>query len=575
MKQFFPYLRYLKDVKLQLVIAIICGVLYGVSTGLGIPTLIKVVFPKFFGDETTSTGMLFLYASLPLVATAIRGTCGYLNTYYVAYCGQYLLEKMRLLVFDKIQRLPLGAFNKYTPAELITRSTADTGTLQAALMEFVQDAIKQPLTLVGTMGFLVYMCFTQADVLYLILCLLAIPVAILPIRMVGKKMKVKAHAMQNEVGNITHRLNQNLGAITEVRSFCMEESELNKYQHTCRRIFGHFLKVVKYNVILTPIIEVIASIGVGFAFYYAFKSKIDIEIFVATAGALYLSYEPIKKIGRLSNEYQRGMASLERIHEVLEEPIHIKDPEHPVDIGRLRGDIEFKNVRFAYEDNPALDNVSVKLSSGKTYALVGASGAGKTTFSNLIPRFYEVNEGAVLIDDIDIRKMRMKDLRMNISVVTQDPSLFNDTVYNNILIGNPNATREDVINAAKKAYAHDFIQELPQAYDTQLGEDGARVSGGQKQRIAIARAFLKDSPILILDEATSALDSISERTIQQALEKLFQGKTVIIIAHRFSSIKHADSILVFDKGKIHEQGKHDELFASEGIYKRLYQEQIH
>jgi subfamily B ATP-binding cassette protein MsbA len=268
------------------------------------------------------------------------------------------------------------------------------------------------------------------------------------------------------------------------------------------------------------------------------------------------------------------MAGLERIESLLNEPVTICDPEHPIHVHTLKGDITFSDVSFAYEETPVLSHVNQSLPAGKTYALVGPSGAGKTTFANLIPRFYEVSSGSVSIDGIDVRSMRLHDVRKHISIVSQDPVLFNDTIYNNILVGNINATSEQIHEAARNAFAEDFIQELEDGYETYVGERGTRLSGGQKQRIAIARAFLKNAPILIMDEATSALDANSESAIQKALEQLIRNKTVILIAHRFSSIKHADEILVFDQGKVVDRGTHETLFEKSILYRSLYEKQI-
>lgn len=574
MKKFLPYLKYLKPVRIQLILAILLGVLYGVSTGVGIPVIVKFLYPKIFSEENIKVSTMILYVLLPFVISIIRSSSNFFNAYYMIYCGQHLLEKIRLLVFEKIQNMHLSFFNKYTPAEIITRSSSDTANLQNALIEFAQDAIKQPITLMGSVGVMVHLCIKHTDAIFLVIFLLAIPLCILPIRIVGLKLRKKATSMQAQVGEITHRLNQNLGAIKEVRSFCLEEYEKKRYEEACDNFMYRFMKLAKYGIILSPIIEVIAALGVSVAFFYAYKKTIEPEVFIALAIALYLSYEPLKKIGRLNNEIQRGIASLERIEELLNEPITIADPDKPVPVDKFEGNIEFHDVHFSYETAPVLEGVSQKLEAGRTYALVGSSGAGKTTFTSLILRFYEAQKGRVTIDGINIKDVTLKDLRKNIALVSQDPMLFNDTVYNNILIGNLKATREEVVDAAEKAYAHDFIKSLATGYDTGVGENGTQLSGGQKQRIAIARAFLKDAPILILDEATSALDAISENCIQMALETLFNGKTVIIIAHRFSSIKHADMIFVFEGGKIVETGTHGELFGSSGVYHKLYQQQL-
>ena len=574
LKRFLPYLSYLKPVLPQFILAFIAGIAYGVSTGLGIPTLIKYLYPRIFEQEDISTVVLLSCCVLPIIVATIRGLGNFFNGYYVSFCGQKILEQLRVQLFDKLQALQLSYFHKRNPGELIARATSDTGLLQNALMEFAQEILRQPATLIGAIASLTYICLQRSDIVFLLVFLLAIPVCIVPIRITGNKLKKKAHAMQGQIGEITQRLNQNLGAVREIRSFCLEERESNRFQKVCVELSRRFMKVAKYNIILTPIIEVVAAVGVGFALWYAYTHRIPADDLVATALTLYLCYEPIKKLGRLHNKIHEGLAGLERVEAILHEPVTIEDPENPVNVGRFTGNIEFKNVQFAYDEETVLEKISQTLDAGKTYALVGPSGAGKTTFANLIPRFYDAVNGTVNIDGTNVCDMRLKDLRSQISLVAQDPVLFNETIYNNILLGNPEATQEQVIQAAKNAFAHEYIESFEEGYETLVGERGMRLSGGQKQRLAIARAFLKDAPILIMDEATSALDANSERFIQQALEKLIQNKTVILIAHRFSSIKHADEILVFDKGQIVERGTHETLFAQKGVYTSLYEKQI-
>jgi subfamily B ATP-binding cassette protein MsbA len=334
------------------------------------------------------------------------------------------------------------------------------------------------------------------------------------------------------------------------------------------------MKVVKYAQALAPAIEIISSIGMSITFVYAYRIRIPLESFLAIIAALVVSYDPIKKLGALSNEIRRGEVSLERLEEVLNEPLGISDPENPVPVNRLNGDVAFRDVTFSYKTGePVLRDVSIRIPTGTVCALVGPSGAGKSTFASLVPRFHDVDSGRVSIDDIDVRDMRLADLRRNIAIVSQDPVLFNDTIYNNLLYGRLDATREEVERAARDAFAHDFILSLPNGYETLAGERGSSLSGGQKQRIALARAFLRQAPLLILDEATSALDSESEAYVQKALKKLMSGKTVLIIAHRFSTIRDASMILVFQESRIVAHGSHHALYESNPLYKALYDRQ--
>jgi subfamily B ATP-binding cassette protein MsbA len=331
---------------------------------------------------------------------------------------------------------------------------------------------------------------------------------------------------------------------------------------------------VKYSVILSPIVEIIAAVGVGVAMVYTYSRGIGGDVFIALTGALYFSYDPIKKLARLNNQIKSGVASFERIEDLLSRPEKITDPTNPVSVGVL-SDISFKDVCFEYDEGvEVLHGFNVDMTRGHTYALVGSSGAGKTTITNLILRFYDVSGGKVTIDNIDVRDMRLSDLRRNISIVPQSPTLVRGTIFDNILWGAPWATRGEVVEAAKKAYAHDFIIELDGGYDTDVGENGMRLSGGQKQRIALARAFLRNAPILILDEATSALDANSEYTIHRAIEALIVDKTAILISHRFTMMPIVDRVFVLEKGSVIEEGTPEELARRvDSVYYDLYQKQ--
>ena len=348
----------------------------------------------------------------------------------------------------------------------------------------------------------------------------------------------------------------------------------DRFRQTTHALFTAQLKIVKYAQALNPTIEVISAFGIALTLVFAYKTGVQWDDLLGVLTALYVCYEPIKKLGYLNSEMKRGAAALDRLEPVLREPDRIADPENPISVGRLRGDIAFDHVTFAYNEGvPALRDMTISIPAGTVCALVGPSGAGKTTVANLVPRFYEVSAGRVLIDGLDVRSLRIADLRKNIAIVSQETVLFNDTIYNNLLLGLANATREQVVAAAVDAHADDFIRTLPNGYDTMVGERGALLSGGQKQRLALARAFLRNAPILILDEATSALDSQSEQLIQEALKKLVIGKTVLIIAHRFSTIRDASLILVLNRGELVAKGSHVELYETSPLYRNLYETQ--
>jgi len=576
MKRFLPYAKNLKPVRAEFALAVVYGILFGAMSGFGLPTMLQKVFPVVFdkdGGGLTTIELLSFASLLPSVFL-IRAIAGFRNSYLISYCGTHVLEQLRMDYFKKLQVLPLSFFQRHNSGDLLARGLDDTNRLQNTLTSVANEAIKQPATLVSALSALAYLSFKNKDVVFVLLCLALVPISIFPIRLVGKKLLKRARQMQDQVGDVTNILSENLSSPREVRAFNLENRETARFNTAVSILLKYQLKVVKYSNILSPTIEFLASVGVSAALLYAYHVHLPWETFLAMVSALYMSYDPIKKMGLISSELKRGTAALDRIEAVTTEPVTIKDPENPIPITRLRGEIEFKDVTFAYkEDVPALRSINVSIPTGTVCALVGVSGAGKSTFANLVPRFYDTTQGAVLIDGIDVRQMRIADLRSNIALVSQDPFLFNDTIYNNLLLGRPNATRDEVMAAATDAFAHDFIRQFPQGYDTPVGERGSQLSGGQKQRVALARAFLRNAPILILDEATSALDSESEASIQQALKKLVVGKTVFIIAHRFSTIRDASLTLVFDRGEIVASGTHAELYAQNGIYKSLYDRQ--
>jgi subfamily B ATP-binding cassette protein MsbA len=620
MKRFLPYLKYLRGRRTFLVLALLCGAISGVVYGFGLPEVMNKVFPKIFvnasggvdvlpfgrtdssraapsvtpsGDaksapadepaeatenikahRTLPPGQVILYALLIPMIFFIRAVCGFLNNYLMSHCGIGVLEALRVELYRKLQHLPLSYFGRNRTGDLLSRLTVDTQIVQQVITSCASDLVIQPLTLAGAVYFLTKIALQHHGVGPFLASLAVIPVVIFPVRFIGKKLLRRAAENQRLLGDISDLASQNLAAAREVRAFGLEEKEIGIFQRTTQKLFQVQLKVVKYSQALSPSIEFIASLGAAFALYYAYYAGITLAVFVSILGALFVCYEPMKKLGSLHGQFTRGAASLDRIEEILHEPNPITDPASPAYVGRLRGDLAFEGVSFAYQPGePVLRDLSIAIPAGTVCALVGPSGAGKSTFANLVPRFYEATGGRVTIDGHDVRAMRLADLRRNIAVVSQEPVLFNDTIYNNLLLGRTDATKDEVIAAALDAHADDFIRTLPNGYETMVGERGSLLSGGQKQRLALARAFLRNAPILILDEATSALDSQSEQLIQEALRKLVVGKTVLIIAHRFSTIRDASKILVFDRGEIVATGDHAQLYAASPLYKSLYDRQ--
>ncbi len=576
MRRFRPYLKYLRAVRVPLAWALVFSLIYAVANGAGLPLMMKKVLPEIFREGAaplTTLEIVVLALWLPAIFS-VRGVAGFVNRYLIQLCGVRVLEALRRDYFEKLQRVPLSFLQRQSTGDLISRGLADANQLQSTLTNVANDLLLQPATLIASTATIAILAYRERGVVLVLACLAIVPLCVLPIRYVGKMILHRAEQLQRQLGSVTGGFSESLGAAREVRAFGLEDQEIGRFAALCRALVTSQMKVAKYNLGLTPAIEIISAVGLSVTLVYGYHIHIQWGSFLAILTALYLSYDPIKKLGGVNNELKRGRVALDRLEVVLNEPITIADPPAPAPVGRLRGDLAFTDVTFAYNgDTPALRNVTVSLPVGTVCALVGPSGAGKSTFANLVPRFYDVNQGAVTIDGIDVRAMRLSDLRRNIALVSQEPVLFNDTIYNNLLFGRPNATRDAVMAAAIDAHADEFIRGLPQGYATVVGERGSTLSGGQKQRIAIARAFLRNAPILILDEATSALDSQSEQMVQEALHQLVAGKTVIIIAHRFSTIRDASLILVFDHGAIVAQGTHAALYADNPLYKSLYDRQ--
>ena len=576
MHRFRPYFRYLRPHAGLLALGIICGVVSGVATGAGLPLMTSKVFPVMFSTSGVplSHWALFLIALWLPAVFLVRGIAGYFNTYLIQLVGTRVLESIRLDFFRKLQVLPLSFFQKNATGDLLSRGLADANQLQFTLTTAANEIVKSPATLLGAIVFVAYKAYHVQGMALVLVALAVVPACVLPIRYVGKKLIRRAGQIQAELGAVTDRMSENLSATKEVRAFSLEQREIGRFATASRTLIRVQMKFYKYEKVLTPLIEIISAFGISFTLLYSYKVHLDQTTFLTLITAIYACYDPIKKLGSLNNEWKRGLGALDRLEEVLNAPIIITDAPDARPLPRAEGNLAFAGVSYSYLPNePVLHNVSARIPVGTVCALVGPSGAGKSTFANLIPRFFDPASGRVTLDGHDLRSVRLADLRQNIAIVSQDPVLFNDTVYNNLLLAYPQATSDLVFAAARDAFAHDFISAFPLGYDTIVGERGTRLSGGQKQRLALARAFLRNAPILILDEATSALDSQSEQMIQEALRKLVVGKTVIIIAHRFSTIRDASLILVFDQGAIVAEGNHASLYAGNALYRSLYDRQ--
>ena len=573
LKRFGPYFSYLKPVRKQFALGLGFGLISAAASGAGLPFIIQYLVPLVTSDDKPEgMALILLLLSIPL-AFSLRALGGFLNAYYMAYAGMHVLERLRIMVFEKIQHLPLAFFHKNNVGDLMSRVMGDTGQLQTALVKVVNSLVKEPATLVSAIGFLIFLTISESEVAFMLIALATVPACVLPIRAIGSRILKKAKLAQNQAGELNNVLNENLSAVREVRAYSLETREIDRFSAAARKLFKLTLKTVKYDKALSPLIELTTAFALCFSLYVAVQKDIQPEIIASILTALYMCYEPIKKLGAVSNTIRQAQASLDRLEYVLHSEDTVPETESPKALGKISGQIHFDNVTFRYAEEAALKSVNVTINAGEAIALIGPSGAGKTTFANLVPRFYDAVEGNVRIDGIDVRELDKHELRAQIALVSQESLLFSDTITNNIRLSKPDASLDEIHAAARMANAHDFIEAFEDGYDTLVGERGSRLSGGQRQRIAIARAFLKDAPIIILDEPTSALDAESEHNIQAALETLAKGRTVLIIAHRFSTIQHADRIFVFEDGHIIAQGPHRELYQSNELYTSLYDKQ--
>ena len=568
------YFSLLKPVKWQFTGALACGLIYAATSGFGLPFILDRILPQLYGQNELTPAQLFMaVAQIPLIF-AFRAAGGFSNQYLVEYCGTRLLAQLRQQVFDKLQVLHLAFFAKRDSGDLLSRIMNDTDIVQKAVMKVANDLIVQPVILISALGFVTWMAFNREGIGLILLFLLMVPACVFPIRIMARKLHQRARQMQKQMGAVTECVRENLGATREIRAFNLEARESSRFKHFLNEFLRFHLKVEKYLKAISPSIEFISSVGIALAIFYGRLAGITFLDIGPLIVALYFAYDPIKKLGVVNGEIRKGLASIERVEEILKEPILIVDRPDAQAVTEARGNLEFIDVSFSYGDGPVLKEINCTLAENCVYALVGPSGAGKSTFASLLPRFHEPTSGRVALDGLDIRDIKISDLRRQIAFVPQDPVLFDDTIVENILVSRPDATHQEAEEAARRAFAHPFIVAFEAGYATVVGDRGARLSGGQLQRIALARAFLKNAPILILDEATSALDSESEEVIQKALDYLVKDKTVLIIAHRFSTIHMAGRILVFQNGRIVAMGSHDELLDSCDVYTQLYRRQM-
>lgn len=574
MKRFWPYFALLKPVRGAFLLALLTGAVFGLTSGFGLAWLLNLLLPIVF-DESQSLGVaerLLLVSLIPL-AMSIRGVSGYANKVLTTYCGLKILEELRRRMFAKLQRLELAFFQQRESGDLMSRVMVDTEQLQQLIVRVSNDILVQPVTLLGAFGFLVWQSWANEDVLYVLLFTAITPLCVWPLRKLTQRLRKRARQVQDQAGVINEFVRENLAAAREVRAYDLGPKHEERFGVAVAHFLGLRLKVVKYLAAISPAIEVIGAVGVALAIFYASYAGIGWEEVTPLVMAIYFCYDPVKKLGVVAGLLKQIAAILDRLEEVLDLDVRLVDKPGAPDLQVSDGSIRFDHVSFAYAEAPVLHDLDLTLEGGKTYALVGPSGAGKSTFANLVIRFYDPVAGRIRIDGQDLREANLASVRRAVALVPQDPVLFDTTLAENLRVARPGASDAALEEAARQAWAHDFIAALTDGYQHRAGDRGAHLSGGQRQRLALARAILQDAPILILDEATSALDAESERRIREALERIRVGRTVLIIAHRFSTVRLADEILVFSEGRIAARGTHDDLLAREPLYNALWQAQ--
>lgn len=564
------YLRILKFIRPylgRLIAAGFCTVMTA-AANLYVPWIVRDVIDKVFQNKDSD--LLNLISLGIVVIFFARGIFYYGQSYLMNYVGESIVIDVRGIVYRKLMTLSTHFFDTNKLGTIMSYVTNDVAALQGAMVANSIEIITETSVLIGSVGAMVYL-----DWKLTLFTFCTFPLVLFFMDFFGKKIRKSGHRIQQATADITSILQETLAATRVVKSFVREPYEIARFDQQNKANFYANMKSAKLMGTLSPVIEFIAALGVTAIIWFGGRSVIGGDI---TAGSLvaFLVYainisNPIKRIARVLGSIQKALAAAERVFYIMDLTDTIPQKPDAITLPSVEGNVEFRHVSFAYNKGETiLHDVSFSAKPGQAIALVGPSGAGKSTVASLLPRFYDVTEGAIFVDGHDVRDVTLASLREQVGIVPQETNLFNDTVYNNILYGRLDATRDEVIAAAKAANADEFIQQLPKGYDTQLGDRGVNISGGQRQRISIARAILKNPRILILDEATSALDTESERIVQEALDRLMVGRTSFVIAHRLSTIQNAAKIIVLDKGSIVEEGTHQQLMAKHGLYAHLH-----
>ncbi len=587
MKIYLRLLKFLKPYKLRLFIAILCMVGFALTNGAMAYLIGPVLKFLFSSDPSTAIPIIpfdlvtiprdRMIVAIPLIIMAVavvKGLCSFGQSFYMGYVGQRVVTDLREKLYRHILNLPVDYFSKNPTGVLMSRLTNDVNLLHNTTADALTTMFKQSLTILVLVAVVVGMDWKLA-----LAAMVAFPLAIYPMIKLGRKMKRISTKGQVTMGAMSALLQEAIAGIRIVKAFCMERYELKRFREENERFIKYRLKNIKVKSISSPLMETLGAVGFAVTIWYAayriHTGTLSPEAFVSFFAAVLMLYQPIKALNGVHLNIQNGLAAAARVFEVLDLPVETDKWKGSRTIDGFRDSIEFRNVSFGYGGKMVLKDINLLVRKGEKIAIVGTSGAGKTTLVNLIPGFYEVTDGAILIDGVDIREISLESLRSQIAIISQQVVLFNDTVRRNIAYGDFSRSDEEIVRAAKAANAHDFISKLPDGYDTLIGEGGVRLSGGERQRLSIARAILKDAPILIMDEATSSLDTESEIEVQKGLENLMQGRTTFVIAHRLSTIRNAHRIVVLMDGTIKEIGRHDELLERNGEYSRLYYMQFH
>ncbi len=551
----------------KLAVAMACMVVISSSTA-ATAYLIKPALDDIFFKKDIA--MLRLIPPAVLLLYVVRGLAMFFEEYLMNHIGQNILMRLRNDVYNHIQNLPLSFFQNEKTGVLMSRITHDINIVRNLVTSAITGSIRDVLTIIGLVGVIFYQIWQLALIAFIVL-----PVAYFPLLHLGRRVRRNSRGCQEAVGDLNAFLHETFAGAKIVKAFGREAYEKKRFAGRTADLFRLEMKQALARSLTSPVNEVLAGTGIALIIWYGgshvVQGTYSTGTFLSFMAAVLMLYEPVKKLSKLNNQLQQGLAATDRVSEILERDSDILDPPNPVPIATGPHRVVFDQVFFRYDRRQmVLKGISLDVAPGEVVALVGMSGGGKTSLVNLIPRFYDVTAGSISIDGVDIREMAVASLRRQIAIVTQEPILFNDTVRNNIAYGNPDAGEAEIRKAARDAFAEEFIQGFPAGFDTSIGELGGRLSGGQRQRICIARALLKNAPILILDEATSSLDSEAETLVQRALDNLMQNRTTFVIAHRLSTINHADRIVVLVDGGVAEEGTHDVLMARRGEYFKLY-----